>query len=300
MPKINHMIIGVQASGKTTFAAALWYLVDSREVDTVLKKGSHNGDYQYLEMIASNWAAGWQVERTPSDTLEPIRINLKKQGNSDEVDLNFLDLSGETFERIFATRAVNSKLEELFRSMDGLLLFVSAVRKKDDLSILDIGLKMPEAMPAETDDAEVYSASDIAQNELNAEFVPGNAPQQIQIVDLLQAVADVPVNAKPKRVVVIISAWDKAPAITPEKWLVDRMPLLHQYLENQSTDVPYRVYGVSAQGGSLPKREKPQTPSEREHLLKVKIPGERIKVVGHGASAHDLTHPIQWLSGFED
>lgn len=251
-------------------------------------------------MIASNWAAGWQVERTPSDTLEPIRINLKKQGNSDEVDLNFLDLSGETFERIFATRAVNSKLEELFRSMDGLLLFVSAVRKKDDLSILDIGLKMPEAMPAETDDAEVYSASDIAQNELNAEFVPGNAPQQIQIVDLLQAVADVPVNAKPKRVVVIISAWDKAPAITPEKWLVDRMPLLHQYLENQSTDVPYRVYGVSAQGGSLPKREKPQTPSEREHLLKVKIPGERIKVVGHGASAHDLTHPIQWLSGFED
>lgn len=38
MPKINHMIIGVQASGKTTFAAALWYLVDSREVDTVLKK----------------------------------------------------------------------------------------------------------------------------------------------------------------------------------------------------------------------------------------------------------------------
>jgi hypothetical protein len=52
---IPHMIMGLQSSGKTTFAAALWYLIDSGEVPTVLTKGLHTGDHTYLEHIAGSW-----------------------------------------------------------------------------------------------------------------------------------------------------------------------------------------------------------------------------------------------------
>ena len=35
----RYMVFGIQASGKTTFAAALWHLVDSEEIPTALIKG---------------------------------------------------------------------------------------------------------------------------------------------------------------------------------------------------------------------------------------------------------------------
>ena len=64
MTKSTHLVMGLQGSGKTTFAAALWHLVDMGEVDTVLVKGTHTGDFRYLEEIAQDWAEGWQVQRT--------------------------------------------------------------------------------------------------------------------------------------------------------------------------------------------------------------------------------------------
>nr|WP_255616625.1 hypothetical protein [Microvirga puerhi] len=292
--------MGLQSSGKTTFAAALWYLVDSREIDTVLSKGRHNGDFQYLETISSSWAAGWQVPRTSSDSLEPIRINLLHSQSNEEIDLHFVDLSGEAFEKIFATRMIEEKIKSLFSSMQGLLLFVTAIRKKDDLSILDVGLAMPDEMPSEVDDDEIVPAAESDPIQKLSEFSPSSSPQQVQLVDLLGALADAPLFKQPSRIAVIISAWDKAPPQTePEQWLKTRMPLLYQYLRNQQLEIPFRVYGVSAQGGSVPKKEQPNVPSDRAELLKVKIAGERIKVVGHDAANHDLSHPIRWLSGLE-
>jgi len=32
----------------------------------------------------------------------------------------------------------------------------------------------------------------------------------------------------------------------------------------------------------------------------MQVPSNRIRVVGHGADDHDLTHPIAWLSGLEE
>ena len=42
----QYMVFGFQGSGKTTFAAALWHLVDSEEMATALIKGKHVGELQ--------------------------------------------------------------------------------------------------------------------------------------------------------------------------------------------------------------------------------------------------------------
>ncbi|MFN3171237.1 MAG: hypothetical protein ACE37E_11150 [Hyphomicrobiales bacterium] len=297
------MVLGFQASGKTTFAAALWHLVDSREIkDTALVKGKHNGDFRYLEEISAAWAAGWVVGRTLSEEWRPITINLRRLVSETDVRLSFVDIAGETVERIFVTREVDERVEPLIRDASGLLLFVSALRPMDDYSIADLYLEFPdEAPPEPTDEPVVAGTNDSsASSDETVPFKVEMTPQQIQLVDLLDALADDPLEMRPARVAVIISAWDKAHgASTPEAWLEDHMPLLFQYLVTHADEFEIRIYGVSAQGGHVPSKKNPTEPSDRAELLKQPEASRRIRVVGHGAGGHDLTHPIAWLSGVE-
>lgn len=296
------MVLGFQASGKTTFAAALWHLVDSREIsDTALLKGRHNGDFQYLEAISSAWAAGWVVERTRSEDWRPVAINLQGVAPETDVRLSFVDIAGETIERIFATREIDERVEPLIREASGVLLFVSALRPQDDASIVDMYLEFPDEAPPEPTDEPAEAGSSASGAAASGETVPFTAemvPHQVQLTDLLDAFAYDPLEMCPARIAVIISAWDRAHgASTPEAWLEDHLPLLFQYLTTHTDEFETRIYGVSAQGGHVPSKENPTELSDRDELLKETEASRRIKVVGNGAGPHDLTHPIAWLSG---
>lgn len=304
MPGQQIMVLGFQASGKTTFAAALWHLVDSREINgTALVKGKHNGDFQYLEEISSAWAAGWAVARTRSQEWKPIAINLRRVVRDTDVRLSFVDIAGETVERMFVTREVDERVEPLIRGAAGILLFVSALRPQDDDSIVDLYSEFPDEAPPEPVDepaeARSHALGGAAPDEA-VQFKVEMTPHQVQLTDLLDAFADYPLEMRPARIAVIISAWDRAQgALTPENWLEDHMPLLFQYLATHAEEFESRIYGVSAQGGHVPSKENPTEPSDRAELLKQPAASRRIKVVGHGAGCHDLTHPIAWLSGVE-
>lgn len=334
----RHVVIGFQGSGKTTFAAALWYLIDARakQVTTVLSKGVHRGEYAYLETIADAWERGYQVKRTGVGTWQSVTINLKAETVEEDIQLSFVDMSGETFEQIFVSREYDALLEAMVSGCEGLLLFVSADRQVDDASLVDFGMTFPEEMPDESeqdDEGEAIDdvraetlgpgagpveASDVAvkpggearrpQSEASAtptgkpsEFTPALTPRQVQIVDLLEAFSDTPLELRPKRIAVVVSAWDLVGLdFTPDGWLSDKMPLLDQYLRSRSDEFETRIYGVSAQGGRLPQQGQPDEGSDRQALLAMQVPSSRIRVVGHGADDHDLTHPIAWLSGLEE
>ena len=298
------MVLGFQASGKTTFAAALWHLVDSREInDTALVKGKHSGDFRYLEEIATAWAAGWAVGRTRSEEWRPIAINLRSLVPETDVRLSFVDIAGETVERMFATREVDERVEPLIREASGVLLFVSALRPQDDDSIVDLYLEFPDEAPPEPADEPAEAGNTPPGAAASGETVPFKVemtPHQVQLADLLDAFCDDPLEMHNARIAVMISAWDRAHgASTPEAWLQDHMPLLFQYLTTHSDEFEFRIYGVSAQGGHVPSKENPTEQSDRDELLKQPEASKRIRVVGHGAGHHDLTHPIAWLSGVE-
>ena len=278
------MVFGIQESGKTTFAAALWHLVDSEEIPTALTKGRHIGDFTYLQEIAETWAEAYEVERTKSQQFENVCVNLVHSASGKEMTLKFDDLSGETLEQAFATRYCPEKFVELVNSSGGMLLFLSANRKNDDaVTILDVF------------DAE----EDAAQNQADPDhWEPDKAPLQVQLVDLLQCLQRPPFEAKPMRVALVISAWDLAPdgGIDAEKWLKERYPLLWQYLENSEAVLGLRVYGVSAQGGRLSKKKDGSGP-DREKLLAILPPSKRIWINGPEVAEHDLTQPLRWLAG---
>lgn len=288
--KIRHMAIGLQGSGKTTFAAALWYLVDTREkgVATVFSKGKHEGNFDYLEMLAAEWADCWRVPRTATGQHEHIAMNLKDVATKQDVVLQFVDLPGETYERAFATREVRQKVADAFAGVSGIMLFVNAAQVRDDVTLLDIARGIGE----NADENKL-----VEEAVKTIKFNPAKTPRQVQIVDFLDSIQDLPMQVIVERVAVIISAWDRAVEAKPAVWLKNKMPLLDQYLANNDADV--RVYGVSAQGGVLPEKGVAGNQGDRNALMSVQKASERIKVIGHGADLHDLTHPVRWLSGLE-
>jgi Double-GTPase 1 len=282
----SYMVFGFQHAGKTTFAAALWHLVDSQEIATGLSKGKHTGNFTYLEEIAAAWAEGYEVERTKSQQVENISINLVHAESASDIGLEFDDLSGETFEKAFSTRYCPERLVELVKSARGMLLFISASRRNDDsVTILD-------AFDAEEDGQQ--PAADPAK------WDPEKTPLQVQLVDLLQCLQRAPFSMAPMKIAVIVSAWDLAPEGSTDaaRWLNDRYPLLSQYLLNSSGVIDVRVYGVSAQGGRLSKKSDGPGP-DRERLLAIVPASKRIQIVGPDASEHDITRPLLWLAGLE-
>jgi len=280
------MVFGVQESGKTTFAAALWHLVDSEEIPTALIKGKHVGDFTYLQEISGSWAEGYEVERTKLQQVENIRVNLLHAASGGEMTLEFDDLSGETIEQAFATRYCPEKFVELVKHAEGMLLFLSASRKNEDaVTILD-------AFDAEEDATQPAADPN--------HWEPEKAPLQVQLVDLLQCLQRPPFEAKPMKVALVISAWDLAPdgGMDAEKWFKDRYPLLAQYLANSEGVLDLRIYGVSAQGGRLSKK-KDGPGHDREKLLAIVPASKRIQIVGPEVAEHDITRPLLWLADLE-
>ncbi len=256
-------------------------------MQTALAKGKHVGDFRYLEEIAQAWCEGWQVERTRTEQVEAIKINLSHPESGTELILEFADLSGETFEKAFATRLCTPTLVNLVKEASGLLLFVTADRVIDDVTILDaFAGEEAEQAPAEDEQGEATS------------WASAKTPLQVQIVDLLQALLLPPFAKGPVRVAVIVSAWDLTDAASAQDWLAKKMPLLDQYLRNGNSAAQVRAYGISAQGAPLTKKGEPPAP-DRDRLLTLERPSERIKIVGPDVREHDLTGPLLWLSGVE-
>ncbi|WP_156429369.1 hypothetical protein [Burkholderia sp. TSV86] len=294
----RYMVFGFHGSGKSTFAAALWHLLDSRELQTALEKGKHSGDFRYLEEIAQSWSEGWEVERTKSDQVEDIAINLRHPQSATDLTLEFTDLPGERFEAAFANRLCSAELIELVNDSSGMLLFVSADRNIDGVTILDaLGSddsddEAEEELPSTADNP----ATDVASGE-DSPWIPERTPLQVQIVDLLEAMQRPPFETSASRVAIIVSAWDLTDEESADDWLAKRMPLLQQYLANTRGPSDVRVYGVSAQGGRLSKKESGPGP-DRARLLQVQPPSHRIKITGREVAPHDLTCPLLWLGGW--
>ncbi len=122
----------------------------------------------------------------------------------------------------------------------GILLFVSADRRTDGLTLADLG---PAIAGAEERDEEPVVR----------EWSPPDVPQQVQLVELLQFLQRPPFARRCRRLGVIVSAWDVVlePKPAPDEWLAREMPLLHQFLMNNPESFCARVYGVSAQGGDV-------------------------------------------------
>lgn len=280
MTILQHSIIGLPRSGKTTFLAVLWHLITANEVSSKFALNQLIGEHTHLNTIADAWLKCEEVPRTSMAAETKVSMRVKEVATGKEAILHFPDLSGESFELQLSSRSCTPDYIEGLEGNGGVLLFVTADRASDGMAILDI----PPLVEGES----------VAEKpEEHKEWKPEMVPTQVNLVELLQFLQRHPFKRTTRRIAIIVSAWDviAIPDLNPVQWLERELPLLHQFLITNSSSFNFRVYGVSAQGGDVK--------TDRRNELAMKMPSTRISCVGYETDPHDLTSPLAWLMSSE-
>ena len=276
MTSLHHTIIGLPGTGKTTFLAALWHLLNAGEVSSKFVLDKLIGDHSHLDAIVAAWRRCEEVPRTSMAAEARVSIHVKEAATGKVAVLHFPDFSGESFELQLSSRSCSPEYVDGFKGPGGVLLFVTADRPSDGMSIVDIASLTPGEPVAE-------------QPEDHTDWSPQMVPTQVNLVDLLQFLQRQPFQRTVRRIAVVVSAWDVvcADGLEPVQWLKRELPLLHQFLISNPESFVFQVYGVSAQGGDVK--------TEHRDELVMQTPSTRIQCIGPETDPHDLTSPIAWL-----
>jgi hypothetical protein len=305
----NFVIMGLPASGKTTFLAALWHLVESDETDCRLRLDRYEGDLVYLNQIAEAWRTFQKVPRTSQVGNVDITIHLVDRETKVKAAAFFPDLAGETFDAQVEARRCRLEFVDGVADDRGILFFISADVKGDVLSVVELNAIMPPSgdegganvTAAQTDaraNASPAGSPDRDEAEVPtpapSEWEPKLVPAQVRIVQLLSDLQRAPFEPRRRRLAVMISAWDltRASGLGAAEWLAAKMPLLDQFLRANRQVFEHRIYGVSAQGVRL---DDDVAVSKAAKLT----PSRRIEIVGPDGAGHDLTLPLVWLMSAE-
>jgi hypothetical protein len=280
----NLLFVGLPKSGKTTYLAALWHVLEDQSSATKLKLKQLSGDRTYLNLIVQAWRACTPVPRTTLQMYDTtVALHLEGDGFG-EFTLSVPDLGGETFDQQIEHRNMSAAHAALFREANGVLLFVHPdVKKGTQISDQDqIAASIGGATEAESEASGHASVP-----------VPWKAemlPTQAKLVELLQFLLEL-VDQR-LRVAVVVSAWDLVSDVgqAPREYVSGRMPLLRQFLDANDDIVDHAVFGISAQGGAIP--------DDKSKLLELDSL-KRIKVRHDCENDHDITKPLAWLLGGE-
>lgn len=278
-------IIGLPESGKTTLLAAIWHMVREAGSVTALKfDGLSQGNYEHVSALAKRWRAGKRQQRTQTSGMKVVSMRLKTaQGRS--VEVSFPDMPGEDFSGMWEKREVDQAIVGTLEAA-AIVLIINGDTIKFPAWIVE---QMAIAKGVGIDPAE----ADLV------DWSPHLAPTQVQVVELLQFLMTGDLFVGPRRLAVLLSAWDEVEGdgLSPEEILSTKLPLLDQYLRNGRDPWTWRVWGVSAQGGVYEDQDKDEQLEATAALRDLDRPSDRIKVVDEKTESTDITLPLEWLIG---
>jgi hypothetical protein len=274
------LLVGLPGTGKTTFLAALYHVSEEADVAGAMRIELLSGDRTYLNDIRDRWLRCEEAQHTAAGKEEEVSLLFSDdRGGTFEVAVP--DMSGESFIAFWEGRAWPESFDTRVQECAGVLLFLHPNELREGPTIDSVNLIL------KTMGGDSGGAVDGVQDaDPLPEWDPATTPDQVKVVDVLQCISHRRGSCPP--IAVVISAWDTQPADTkPDLWLSQRAPLLSQYLESHTEHAPFRVFGVSAQGGDIK--------DDYDRLI-AETPSERIKVVGASVSDdHDVTAPLRWL-----
>lgn len=239
----NHfLLIGLPDTGKTSFLAALWYMVGQSGTNCGLTLETLDGDIQYLNQIRDAWSEYRPVPRNKADLEKPVSMVLKDCATGQVGRLGFPDLSGEAFRSQWTHRQLASTYDRSLREATGGVLFVKPgniikPHRIDTVNAVlgDLGGDEPKPKVKAQDKP----------------WDPEKSPTQVQLVDILQFMSGRSYFQPGFRLAVVVSAWDRVTPKNrrPSDWIKTELPLLKQFLESNEDLFEVSFYGISAQGG---------------------------------------------------
>lgn len=293
MTSTSVIAVGLPNAGKSTFIAALGYVLQHKEIPTKLSLLKLSEDLSYINLLISDWLKCKPFERTKAG-VKKVVFHLGSQSGPVR-DLNFPDVSGETFEQHWELREWEPEFSQLVANASGILLFLHPKYLEKPFSVVDearIAKAAGVENQEEGSDEQVTGASQEKPKEgKGVLWHPRRADSQAKLVDLLQMIARNTTSKFPLRLGIVISAWDvvdrKDPGARPLDWFQSSAPLLYQFVTMNPEQFQIKVFGVSAQGGDNEK--------DCKRLLEVEDPSNRVRISPPGDGEHDITGPLAWL-----
>jgi len=293
MEKGNLIFIGLPQSGKSTYIASLWHIVESKELDNSLTITSQPIQREYLNRLRTSWLSCTKLTRNVGDFKNDIELRVSTDLGQN-VDLLFPDLAGEIYESHFLHRKMTNEFVEKLKSTSNIVLFVNP-----EYVVKPILISAADFLDDLVDEGEARFNKDAKEHEeveaVDIDWEHKSAPTQVVLVDLLQMMLEYIQNPK---VVIIISAWDlvlnlpngDANKRLPKDWLTAELPLLSQFLHSNSDLLQFNVFGVSAQGGDY------ENDTDKAKLQEKHLPSARIIVEQeNGDKSNDISLPVKWV-----
>lgn len=227
--------------GKTNFLARFWVAVYNNATGC-LRKGSLPDDTEHLHAISGALLSGIFAGRTTQEEYWHCEIPLVSKVEADFDGMLLVpDCSGEEWKRIYKNREWASGWEDLIPKIWGCLVFI---RPNSD--------KMRTPL-------DWMTCCKLFGGATGTQLVTNDVPTQVEIVEWLQFLrqahfARVPMTFR-LRVGVVVAAWDALSAdkrtLTPDEFLKENLPLLHQFMHANDRDYDCAAFGLSVVGGDL-------------------------------------------------
>lgn len=264
------LIAGLTGSGKTTYLAALSYLLDNSKAGQSLILGDKNVDKSYLYKLYDPWLVYREVDRTTQGTIASTTFDLIHPENPDKhLNLNLPDIAGEDYESLLHG---DSSLKDNLKNIPDCMMFFIDSRNLSHHALI-------EDLP----DIEVNSNDSNDNDPLQLEFTLNSISTDVKNVLLLKELQKM---FNFQRVCFILSCWDKrSKEEIPEAVLRREAPFLYNFIKYH---YPHSsIYGLSAQGAEYTGDEEQQ-----EALYDKTQNGTRAYVKKEYALSYDITQPL--------
>ncbi|MGZ4314204.1 MAG: TRAFAC clade GTPase domain-containing protein [Gaiellaceae bacterium] len=293
-------LVGLPATGKTTYIAALWSYLTSGPPEGTYRVTQYPDDPSYLNAIAEAWVGGESMPRNSLGSTDRIEFTIETPARR-VLTIVLPDLPGELFLNAVVRPWIDEDTAQAVTGSDLLLVFVNGEKAKTYSALGD--QELPHHEPA-TNEAPVGARSDSADPA--QESGAGSAPQSPDIAtsvdfsvegldsdtlntELVQRLVYLTTEDGTPPILVVVSAWDSLhdPGERPEAWLRREQPMLAQLVEELRLTTQVGVVGVSAQGANY----------KADPAIIQKLAGDRPWGCDSEGNRGDVTGPLTWFDG---
>lgn len=260
------LIAGLPAAGKTTYIAALSYLLHNPNEGQKLCVRELPNDMSVINRLQNPWLGQRAVDRTSRGKVTDFEFKLKRDADGKTLDVNMPDIAGEDFSSLLEKQCeiINSWDDK----PDSLLFFI----KKIPTLVLTESFEDENEGQASQDSIPKFTAQHIYEG-----------VQNVLLIKELRRLFPW------KRIAIGLTSWDLHNSDEkPYDYLRQECPFLGNFL-NQYFPEAY-IFGISAQGWQYGDK------LDIDDCMNKTIEGKRSFVITpEGEKSYDITLPLDYL-----